>query len=136
MVLLTWQELARNEWVGAVRGAFALGRTLPTPPSGAPGPFGLSDADHVRATLEAAKWRDVEFDDVQVPFWLGADADDAYTYVAGTGIVRGLVQDLDADQRRVGFDALRATIDEHDTRTDAGVVFGSAAWIIHAVRAP
>ena len=85
--------------------------------------------------LEAAGWRDVELDDVQVPFRAGADADDAYAFVAGTGIVRGLVQDLDADQRRAGFDALRATVDAHDTGTDAGVVFDSAAWIIHAVRA-
>ncbi len=136
MVLLTWQELARNEWVGAVRGAFACGRTLPVPPRGAPGPFGLSDPDLVRSTLEAAGWRDVELDDVQVPFRAGADADDAYAFVVGTGIVRGLGQDLDADQRRAAFDALRATIDADDTGTDAGVVFGSAAWIIHAVRTP
>jgi SAM-dependent methyltransferase len=135
MVLVTWQALARNEWLGAIRGAFALGRTLPTPPSGAPGPFGLSDPDHVRSTLDAAGWSAVELDDVQVPFRAGADADDAYAFVAGMGIVRGLVQDLDDDQRRAGFDALRATIDAHDTGTDAGVVFGSAAWIVHATRA-
>ena len=53
MVLLTWQESARNEWVGAVRGVFALGRTLPAPLRCVPGPFGLSDPDHVRSTLEA-----------------------------------------------------------------------------------
>ena len=137
MVLLTWQELARNEWVGAVRGAFALGRTLPAPPRGAPGPFGLSDPDHVRSTLEAAGWRDVELDDVQVPFRAGADADDAYAFVAGIGHRAG----PGAGSRRRPATRRRSTrcapLSTRTTRgTDAGVVFGSAAWIINAARAP
>ena len=36
--LLVWRELGRNEWVTAVRAAIAMGRQLPEPPPGAPGP--------------------------------------------------------------------------------------------------
>jgi len=39
--LLAWRELARNEWMSAIRDALAAGRSLPIPPPGAPGPFGL-----------------------------------------------------------------------------------------------
>ena len=109
MVLLTWQELARNEWVGTVRDTFAFGRTLPTPPSGAPGPFGLSDPDHVRRTLELAGWRDVELDDVQVPFRAGADADDAYAFVVRHRASCGAWSRISTPTSAApAFDALRA----------------------------
>ena len=54
VALLAWRELARNEWVTAIRSALASGRQLPEPPTGAPGPFGLADADQVRRVLGAA----------------------------------------------------------------------------------
>ena len=137
MVLLTWQALARNEWVGAMRGAFACGRTLPAPPRGAPGPFGLSDPDHVRSTLEAAGWRDVELDDVQVPFRAGADADDAYAFVVRHRASCGAWCRTSTPTSDAPASTRCARPSTRTTRgTDAGVVFGSAAWIIHAVRTP
>ncbi len=52
LALLTWQPLERNEWVHGLRTALAVGRTLPSPPPTAPGPFGLSDPDHARHVLD------------------------------------------------------------------------------------
>src|SRR5947208_10200043 len=48
LVMLTWQALPANEWIRELSGALAAGRSLPTPPPGAPGPFALSDPDRVR----------------------------------------------------------------------------------------
>jgi SAM-dependent methyltransferase len=133
MVLLAWQHLDRNEWLSALRGALAVGRGLPTPPAGAPGPFGLADPDQVRSILSASGFADVELDDVQAPFVFGTDIDDACAFASGTGVARGLLQDLDAADRARATDALRQTMADHDT--GRGVIFDSRSWLISARRA-
>jgi len=130
--LLVWQELACNEWLTAPRAALAVGRTLPEPPVGAPGPFGLADRDQTRALLEQAGFRRVEFDDVDAPFVFGTDPDDAWAFVRTIPPVLGLLEGLDAADTARALDALRATIDDH--ATPDGVVFGSRAWLVRAVR--
>ena len=64
---------------------------------------------------------------VDQPFWLGTDAEDAFGFVRTTGIVRGLTNGLDDEQRARALDALHATIVEHDR--SEGVAFGSGAWL-------
>jgi SAM-dependent methyltransferase len=132
MVLVAWQALERNEWVTAIRGALAQGRTLPVPPPGAPGPFAFADPDHVRAVLEAAGFQDVQIEASEPRYRLGADADDAYDFLGGLGIVRGLLQGLEPEQRATALAHLRATIQSH-TQGD-GVFFGSSAWLISALQ--
>ncbi len=130
LALLAWRELARNEWLTVIRGALAVGRELPEPPAGAPGPFGLSAADHVRRTLGAAGFVDVQLEEVGEPVEVGADAEEAFAFVGTFGITKGLTQDLDEDSRARAFDALRRTI--RDYETEHGVLFGSSAWLITA----
>jgi SAM-dependent methyltransferase len=132
LVMVAWQDLAHNAWLRAIRTALAAGRDLPTPPVGAPGPFGLADPDHVRAVLSAAGFEAIRLEAVEEPFHVGADADDAFAFISSTGIVRGLLNDLtDADRRRA-LDALRVTMDAHETGD--GVLLGSASWLISARR--
>ncbi|HEV2070492.1 MAG TPA: methyltransferase domain-containing protein [Acidimicrobiales bacterium] len=133
LALLTWRELAGNEWVTAIRDAVAAGRALPEPPADAPGPFGLARADHVRRILGAAGMVDVHLDAVYEPVEFGVDAEDAFAFVGTTGFTKGLTQDLDEESRARAFDALRRTIIDHET--DHGVLFGSSAWLVTA-RAP
>ena len=57
LALLTWRELARNEWLYGVRDALALGRELPEPAVGVPGPLGLADANDVRRILTRQRLR-------------------------------------------------------------------------------
>lgn len=75
---------------------------------------------------------DVELMPVDVPFWLGADSDDAFVFFRGTGVVRGMTQGLDAADKDRALDALHATMAEHDT--GSGVLFGSGSWLITARR--
>jgi SAM-dependent methyltransferase len=133
LALLVWQELGRNEWLSAIRDALAMGRTLPAPAVGVPGPFGLADPVASEAILRAAGWEGIDFEDVQAPFFFGADADDAYSFVRGIGIVRGLLEDLDAATASRALDNVRATIADHVTSD--GIVFDSRAWIITGRRA-
>ncbi len=130
LALLAWRELTRNEWLSAIRGALALGRDLPTPPSGAPGPFGLADRHQTEAILAAAGFVDFDFTAIDDPIVLGADADDAFAFVRDFGITRGLTHDLGDADTRAALDALYRTLVDH--QTSDGVRFGASAWLITA----
>jgi SAM-dependent methyltransferase len=130
LALLTWKPLEQNEWVAALREALALGRTLSTPPAGAPGPFGLADRALTQRVLADAGFVDISFDEIAEPIRFGDDADDAFSFVSTLGITRGLTQDLDDAGRAAALEALHATLIEHET--DGGVLFGGSAWLIRA----
>ena len=132
LAMLSWQELARNEWLVAIRTALAAGRALPTPPPNAPGPFGLSEPDGVRRILAEAGFAGIEIETVEEPLRFGADAEDAWAFVRTLGIVRGLTGGLDDEIKAHALDALQAVLAEHETAE--GVLFGAAAWLISARR--
>jgi SAM-dependent methyltransferase len=132
LALLVWRGLEHNEWVAAIREALSLGRALPAPPVGAPGPFGLADRSFTQRVLTDAGFTDVCFDEVTEVIRLGDDADDAFSFVATFGITRGLTQDLDSARKSAALDALHATLVEHET--DDGVLFGGSAWFVRAQR--
>ena len=128
--MLVWQSLPANEWISAMRDALAVGRDLPVPPPGAPGPFGLADTGYTTGVLTAAGFTDVAFAGSEQPFNVGPDADDAYRFAAGLQPVLLLLADLDEPTKARALDNLRATIAAHETPD--GVVFGSGAWVITA----
>jgi SAM-dependent methyltransferase len=132
LVLLAWQELARNEWLTALLAALAAGRALPQPPPGAPGPFGLADTDGVRRVLAEAGFEDVDLEAVEEPVELGADAGDAFAFVRTLGIVKGLTQDLDDATTARALDEVQALLAAHETA--GGVLLGSSSWLITARR--
>jgi SAM-dependent methyltransferase len=133
VAFVAWQGLSENEWIAALRGALAAGRDLPSPPPGAPGPFGLADPDHVHTVFESAGFADANLEDAREPWRGGADADDAFAFLTQTGMARGLLEDLDAAGREQALEALHRTLVAHDT--GSGVTFRSAAWIVTATRA-
>lgn len=130
LVLLVWQEFARNEWIREISTAMAAGRSLPSPPPEAPGPFSLSDPDRVRKLLSAAGFTEPHFEGLTEPMYFGADGADACTFVAG--LTGWMLEGLDANGRARALDALRKTMDAH--QSDEGVALGSAAWLITAAR--
>jgi ubiquinone/menaquinone biosynthesis C-methylase UbiE len=132
LALLSWQELQKNEWLLALREALAMGRALPEPPVGAPGPFGLAEADGVRRILAEAGFEDLNLDEVNEPVYFGSDADDAFDFGRTTGPVKGLLDDLDQPTAARALEALRATLAAHET--GEGVLFESRAWLITARR--
>lgn len=60
------------------------------PAPGAPGPAALADPDDVEPLLTGVGFEAVELTSFEEPLWFGADADAAYAFVGGIGIVRGL----------------------------------------------
>jgi SAM-dependent methyltransferase len=126
LALLTWQAAARNEWFVEVTGALA-GRPLAGPPPGVPGPFALADPDAVATLLGGAGFTDVQIVDVCEPAGFGADPVAARDVMAG--LLGWLLDGRDADAARA---SLLATMRAHEGPD--GVSFGSAAWLVTAVR--
>jgi hypothetical protein len=52
-------------------------------------PAALADPDAARSMLTEAGFVDIEFDSIEEPMSFGSDADDAYAFVGGIGIVKG-----------------------------------------------
>jgi SAM-dependent methyltransferase len=134
IALLVWQALPHNHWVRDFATALTAGRQLPTPPPGAPGPFAFADPELGTNVLAAAGFIDISFEAATAPMWFGPNADTAYTFVRDMGFTRFMLRDLDEQTREHALDDLRASIDAHDTGTEEGVVYQSAAWIVTAKR--
>ena len=132
IVMISWQALGKNEWLQEIRAALSLGRNLPAPPAGAPGPFGSADADGMRDVLSFAGLDDITFKNLEVPFWAGEDGEDAFRFLSSTGAVRGMLEGLDGPSTASALNLLKQTMSAHDTGN--GVIFGSTAWLITATR--
>ena len=130
LAILVWRELARNEWVFAVREALAAGRQLPEPPRDAPGPFSFADPDRVREIVEAGGFRDVRFQAVDEPADLGVDLDEAYAFVRDLGITHGLLNDLDEPTSRRALDSLKDALSRR--ATPEVVLLGASSWLVTA----
>jgi hypothetical protein len=132
--VLVWQALDRNPLLVALRAALAVGRDLPSPPPGAPGPFGLADTDAATAMLTEAGYASIAFVPIEGPMQLGRDAEDAWEYLQGIGLYRGLTEGLGETDKADAIANVKQLISDHTT--SAGVMVESASWSITAVRRP
>jgi SAM-dependent methyltransferase len=128
LALLVWQSLPSNEWMVSIRSALAAGRVLPVPPPDAPTPFSMADPDRVRTLLEPAGFSDIRFDALEEQAFFGPNVDTSYNFLIG--LAGWMLDGLDDDARSQACATLRQTIEAH--RTDQGVMFGSATWLITA----
>jgi len=132
LALLVWRSLPENHWIRDFRDAAAAGRELPPPPPDAPSPFALADPSRVRTILGSAGFSDIDLEPADELMWFGDTADAAFSFVAGQGVIRFMLRDLDDDARQRALADLRRTIEAH--ATDEGVLYPSAAWIVTARR--
>ena len=132
LAFVAWQPLAENEWLLELRRSLAMGRDLPEPVNGTPGPFGLAEADTVRTLLHRTGFADIDFAEVREPLVVGTDADDAYEFVSKMTPVIGLLNDLDDATRAVALEQLHDSLVAHADRSS--VQFGSCAWLVTARR--
>jgi SAM-dependent methyltransferase len=130
LALLVWQPASRNEWFTAFMTALAASRDLPQPPPDGPNPFSMADPETVRGLLATAGFIAVRFENVVEPMRFGAHADDAHPFVLG--LLGWMLHGLDETDRRAAEESLRLTLEQH--QSDAGVHYGSAAWLITARR--
>jgi len=134
LALLAWQALDRNPWLVALRAALAVGRDIPSPPPGAPGPFGLADTEAAAAMLTEAGYESIAFVPIEARMQLGRDAEDAWEYQRGMGLYRGLTEGLGETDKAQAIANVKQLISDHTTA--AGVMVESASWSITAIRRP
>jgi SAM-dependent methyltransferase len=135
LVVLCWQELARNPWL-TIPASAALAR-VPLPDFAAPdapGPFSLADPDRINAVLVGAGLDQIDLTPVVAPLKLGRDAADTVDFIAGTGLARTLLATVDTSVARRALDAIAASL--HPYETPAGVLLDGAAWLVTAHRPP
>ncbi|SDM49975.1 class I SAM-dependent methyltransferase [Allokutzneria albata] len=127
LALLTWQPARRNEWMSTFRTIFSAGREQPTP---APRAGSLTDPDLTRELLTSAGFTAVELHPVSEPMYFGRDVEDALEFIVDQ--FGWMTRDLSPEDRSRVVDEVRADMRSH--RTEHGVFYGSAAWIIQARR--
>ena len=132
LAVLAWGGLEGNEWLNVYRAALAVGRDLPTPPVGAPGPFGLADDDGVRAMLEQVGFEAVGIERVEEPMCLGTDFDHAWSWVQHQGPVKGMTSDLSEADRATALGNLQDALRAH--QTPDGVLLGTSVSLITATK--
>ena len=130
LTLLVWQSLADNEWIREIATILAAGRQRPMPPPEAPGPFSLSDPARVRRLLTGSGFAGVELGGLSAPMLFGRDTEDTFTFVLG--LTGWMLDGLDQAGRARALDALRASIEAH--QTGDGVLYDSATWLVTARR--
>jgi SAM-dependent methyltransferase len=130
LLLVVWRSPADNPQFATIRRVLAMGRELPTPPPGAPSPFGLADPDLGRRWLEQGGFVDVQHEAVDRRFDLGDDADAAFRFMSRNPMVDGLTADLDEATRAAALEGLRRAFEEQEGPD--GVVFPSGTWFISA----
>jgi SAM-dependent methyltransferase len=132
VAFIAWQPIQDNAWLMGIRTSLAMGRDLPFPPLEAPTPFSLSVPARTASLFEAAGFTDVASTAVNEPMVLGTDTEDAYAFFKEAGLVKGLSNDLDAEQKQQGLANLHQFVADHETPD--GVLIDSAAWIITATK--
>jgi SAM-dependent methyltransferase len=136
LALVTWQELAANEWLTVVASAVARRAELPSlgGRSNGPGMFFLQDPDETSALLGSAGFTDVEIEPLSPSLLLagGGTLDESVDFLVGMGMVRGLLGRIeDAADRDVALEEVRAALAEH-LEPGVGVRLGAAGWLVTA----
>jgi hypothetical protein len=126
----TARRNARGECGAAERSNTALGISTRERGPTAPSPVALGDPDRVRSFLGVSGFTDVELEGVQQPMYFGPDPDDVFGYFSTQ--YAGMVRDLDPETRARAHERLRSSLADHCT--DQGVLYDSAAWLVHARR--
>jgi SAM-dependent methyltransferase len=127
LVMLVWQDAARNEWFTAPRQALA-GSNRRTPSPSDQEPFSLADRAITRRILTSAGFAEIGFTAVDEPVYYGDDCDAALDAVLRLQHISDLLATLDAATGEGALDRLRASLAAHDTSD--GVIYDSRAWIV------
>jgi SAM-dependent methyltransferase len=130
-----WQPLRRNAWARIGLEAVAEHLPLPDlPPPGTPGPFSLSDPEHLRSLLGESGWLDVDIVSHEVQMAMGGSrkTEDAATLMTQIGPAARALRAAgnDADLLKRIRESLLARLGPLEG--PSGLLLGGAAWIVTA----
>lgn len=131
LAFICWRAFQENIWSSAPVGALTsmLATPLPPPDQSLPGPFAFADRGKIEATLNTAGWRDIAIAAWDGQLIIGADAEDAASYLLKIGpSARAIAEHgLDADAaRRLIVKRLA------EAQTAEGVALPAGCWLVRA----
>ncbi|WP_374530075.1 class I SAM-dependent methyltransferase [Novosphingobium sp.] len=130
LVFSCFRSPAENQW------ASSIARLLDLPPAAdpyAPGPFAFADADRVKAILDDAGWREIEFEPVDFAYVAGVGEDpvaDALHFFRRIGPAAPALRALEGKARELAEGRIREWLEDH--RSGNLVALSAAAWIASA----
>jgi SAM-dependent methyltransferase len=131
LCFVCWQEMFANEWIAVPAMAIVAHVGIPDlPEPGAPGPFGLADAERTRGLLESAGWSEVTVEEHKDGMRLGRDPEDVVAFMLSDEMGRRLVQGKDPDAVQAGTEAALEALRPY--ATPDGVVLSGAHWLVTA----
>ncbi|MEO1293444.1 MAG: class I SAM-dependent methyltransferase [Pseudomonadota bacterium] len=126
---VAWRSPAENEFMTtAGRAAAPYLPETPRPPPDAPGQFGFSDAERVRAILEQSHWRDIKIEPVDAECHLALRHLDLF--LTKIGPLVAVLPTLDAPTREEAIATARAAFEPYVDGDD--IVYTAACWMISA----
>lgn len=131
-----WRAIADNQWVSVPLAAAADVTELPAPPpSDAPGPYSLANADRIHTILSGAGFRHVEITaidrDVSINFGSAETLHRAAAFFVEFGPLRRILSNASEEARTRVKHRLPETLSAFET--NGTIVMGSASWIVTAV---
>jgi ubiquinone/menaquinone biosynthesis C-methylase UbiE len=136
MVFACWQGLRENEWLGPVVRAVEVDAEVPDLGglANGGGMFAFRHCEEVSDLLDSAGFREVGVAPVSPNLLIGGGGalDDTAAFLLGLGIVRGLMNRLDDEQRARAARTIRAELERHH-RDGEGVRLGSGVWLVTAM---
>jgi SAM-dependent methyltransferase len=132
LAFVCWRPPAENPWMSL---PMAVADTLfpdrPRPDPEAPGPFAFAEEGRVRAILDAAGWRHVAIEPLDIEIG-GADLQASVQLMLRVGPLGFVLREAGATAELMGrADALlRPAVAAHETAQ--GVMFPSATWVVTA----
>lgn len=131
MAFMCWQDALQNDWLMVPAATMLEFVPMPEmPPPGAPGPFGLADADRTRSILGDAGWGDVNLEPVEIQQDLGPDPGSVSSFLSRTEIAKSFLGETDDETKAKVWKAVEAKLAEHTT--DDGVRLTGRTWLVTA----
>jgi SAM-dependent methyltransferase len=132
LAFISWQELARNDWL--LLPGLAAAQYLPLPePSSGPGPFSLADRHALDALLQSG-FTDIDIASHEVPMLLGGGGtiDETLAFLLNSGMARAMFDGAAPADAKLATAAARKVLEEH--QEEDGVRLGAASWVVTARR--
>ena len=136
MTHIVWRTPADNPWLSMAKDVVL--QFLPTPGDDArtcgPGPFSMADQAVVTKMMEAAGYRDIDFERVDAPVLVGHTVEDAINFQIALGPAGEVFREA-GDEAEAKRDEIEAALAKAIAaqKTDAeGIVMESSSWVISA----
>jgi ubiquinone/menaquinone biosynthesis C-methylase UbiE len=135
VAFVCWQALDANEWVNVIGRAVAHHTALPAlgGQAGGPGMFSLQDSNEITALLDASGFAQIEIESISPTILLGGGGtlEEAFEFLLGMGIARGLLSPVDDGARDETTQTIRASLAQR-YEPGVGVRLGTGAWLVTA----